>query len=80
LQLIAGTSERGITVGLDVLDQHGASLHHQTIHFNRTTSTMIFTVPALSNLTSNATLQVRGCFFNGICKHPSARQLIIDGF
>ncbi|XP_046454359.1 C3 and PZP-like alpha-2-macroglobulin domain-containing protein 8 isoform X2 [Daphnia pulex] len=56
-ELIAGTSERGITVGLDVLDQHGASLHHQTIHFNRTTSTIIFTVPALSNLTSNATLQ-----------------------
>ncbi|XP_057381255.1 uncharacterized protein LOC130703811 [Daphnia carinata] len=56
-ELIAGTSERGITVGLDVLDQHGASVHHQTIHFDRTTSTMIFTVPALSNLTSNATLQ-----------------------
>ena len=57
-QLIAGTSERGITVGLDVLDQHGTCVHHQTVHFNRTTSTVIFSVPALHNLTSNATIQV----------------------
>ena len=58
MQLIAGTSEKGITVGLDVLDQHGASVHHQDIHLNRTSSAT-FTVPALTNLTTNATLQVR---------------------
>jgi hypothetical protein len=44
LQFIDRTSEWGITVRLDVLDQHGASFRHQTINFNRTTSTMIFTV------------------------------------
>ena len=58
LQLVAGTSERGISVGLDVLDGHGASLHRQAIHLNRTSS-VAFTVPALANLTTNATLQVR---------------------
>ena len=41
-----------------MLDQHGTCVHHQTVHFNRTTSTVIFSVPALHNLTSNATIQV----------------------
>jgi len=54
-ELIASTSERGIVVGLDVLDQRGQSLHNQTLHFNQT-STVVFIVPAI-HLQDNVTLQ-----------------------
>jgi hypothetical protein len=56
-QLIASTSERGITVLLEVVDHVGRSAHNQTLHFNKT-STVLFTVPAGLDVSDSATLQV----------------------
>ena len=56
-QLIASTSERGITVLLEVVDHVGRSVHNQTLHFNKT-STVLFTVPAGLDVSDSATLQV----------------------